>query len=183
MQDSNHLDINLGKQQPSGLGGWLILPSLGLLISPLLMVKSLYDAYSPLMSAEALQLLTNTQLPTHNPRLLPVVGLELLINIAFVLFTLVIIPKFFKMQASVPKLMVIWYAAPVAIHALDIILTAFAVSKASADPQLTGDTVRAFLIAAIWIPYFMNSIRVKNTFGQNAFGKTSPAENSASAPA
>ncbi|MDR7307272.1 DUF2569 domain-containing protein [Rhodoferax saidenbachensis] len=183
MQDTNHLDINLGTQQPSGLGGWLILPSMGLLVSPLLMAKSVYDAYSPLMSTQTLALLANTQLPSHNPRLLPVVGLELLVNIAFILFTLTIIPKFFKKQASVPTLMAIWYAVPVAIHVVDIVLTDFAVSKTSVDAQLTSDAVKAVLIAAVWIPYFMRSIRVKNTFGQNAFGKTSTTANSASAPA
>ena len=138
------------------------------------MLKSLYDVFSPLIRMKTLELLANPQLPSYNPALLAVVAVELLANVGFIIFTLVIIPKFFKKQASAPNLMVIWYATSVVINALDIVLTAFTITKDGIDPKLSIETVRAVVIAAIWIPYFMHSVRVKNTFGQNAFSKPTP---------
>lgn len=181
MQVANHLDIKLGNPQPSGIGGWLILPCIGLLLSPLRIAKTAYDTYSPIMKMETLELLANTQLPSHNPRLLPVLGAELLINIAFILFTLAIIPQFFRKHAGVPKLMVIWYSISVAAQFLDMIFIMYTDTKTGLDTQLTKDAIKATVIAAIWIPYFMRSVRVKNTFGQNAFCKASTADNIAAA--
>jgi hypothetical protein len=182
MQDANHLDINLGKPQPSGLGGWLALPSIGLLVSPFIMAKMVYETYVPLMKMEVLTLLANTQLPSYNPRLLPVLGVELFINIAFFLFTLAIIPQFFRKKATAPKLMVIWYASAIAIQIVDVILTAYVDPKTGIDPDLSKAIIKTTVIAFIWIPYFMQSVRVKNTFGQNAFSKTGATENIAALP-
>ena len=64
-----------------------------------------------------------------------------------------------------PRLLIIWVASFVAIQAVDILLMSQIPMAAS---QLgSGDfreLARAVISAAIWIPYFLKSKRVANTF-------------------
>jgi hypothetical protein len=87
--------------------------------------------------------------------------LEHIYNVFFLLFAILIMVLFYKRRSSVPFLISIFYGASCIVSFLD---TMFALQI---DPGAEVDhkeIIRSVVAAAIWIPYFQMSQRVKKTF-------------------
>ncbi len=94
-------------------------------------------------------------------------------NIVYLLFIVVLI-LFYKRRSSVPKLISILYGLACAITIVDTIVAL------KIDPNTAPDTyeiIRSIAAAAVLIPYFQMSNRVKRTF-VNAYHNDSDSENS-----
>ena len=89
-------------------------------------------------------------------------------NIALLVFAALLIILYFKKRTSLPKLIVIMYASSFVIPILDLVLYNALFPKdlldAADDQETYTQIFRGFISAAIWIPYFLVSERVKNTF-------------------
>jgi transglutaminase-like putative cysteine protease len=88
---------------------------------------------------------------------------EQLYNVTLLVFSVFMIIMFFKRRSSVPRLMIIYYVVPV------IFLLADGVAAGMLAPEydMFQDSAAIFVQivgAAIWIPYFIRSQRVKRTF-------------------
>lgn len=154
------------KSEPQGLGGWLILPALGLLLTPITMVLQLRNEVLPELTPEAWVALTSPGSPAYNPRLVLLVGVELITNACLLLFVFWVIWKFFTKSRQLPKLYIIWVVVGLAVQAVDLGL---AMSIPVIASQLTfpgayKDLARSIVQCLIWIPYFLSSRRVSNTF-------------------
>jgi hypothetical protein len=123
---------------PEGIGGWLILPAIGFTLSPVVGALSLWQL------AEALQ--SAAEGFDWTDLLLEIV----LIVVAFV-YSLILVVAFYLRKRVLPLLAVGGYAFN-------------AVAPLLLDSDGAGGLVRAFVVAAIWIPYFLLSERVKRTF-------------------
>lgn len=153
------------------LGGWMVIPLIGLLLTPIFLVVTLaenayYDAgvWSAFYdggydNATSLTLIT---------------GFELIYNLLFLIFTLLLIILFFKKRTSLPKLIVIFYGLNVLVPLLELL---FVTPLLPAELRYLGDGPAAYkeigrsiVGAAIWIPYFRISERVKDTF-VNTYGE------------
>jgi hypothetical protein len=72
---------------------------------------------------------------------------------------------FFGKYRQTPKLFIIWIASHAAMQLVDVILgSQIPAVAAETDQQSIMDLARALVGAAIWIPYFLRSKRVANTF-------------------
>jgi Na+-driven multidrug efflux pump len=74
---------------------------------------------------------------------------------------------FFKRRTSVPRLISVFYLVSLIIPLLWLVVyhTILPVEFVTEDTAISSrDILRAVLIAAIWIPYFNKSKRVKSTF-------------------
>ncbi|RUA10372.1 MAG: hypothetical protein DSY83_17925, partial [Flavobacteriia bacterium] len=95
-------------------------------------------------------------------------GFELAINLALLVFAVLLIILYFKKRTSLPKLIIILYASSLIFPILDLILYNALFPQelmdASDDQETYTQISRSFISAAIWIPYFLVSKRVKNTF-------------------
>lgn len=147
------------------IGGWLILIAIGLIFTPIVILSGLildesyYDAYS--WSA-----LWNTPGPTGKPMVF-LIAVEMIVNYAFVIYSTVIIILFFQRRTIVPRLMIILYGAILAFLILDTVV-ALALAPDLFTPQENQESfkeiIKGIFRCAIWIPYFLVSQRVKETF-------------------
>jgi hypothetical protein len=140
----------------SGIGGWLILPAIGLAITPFM---SLYGIIIDIqgLTSEHLGVFTN------HPSLTGLLIFELIINAAFFVAVIYLNILFYTKKRILPKCMIAFYAANCVLILADHLAT----TAVFPSVDLSGGimtVVRAFVGAAIWIPYFHSSIRVENTF-------------------
>jgi transglutaminase-like putative cysteine protease len=141
------------------IGGWLILIGIGVSITPIRLAYEFIETPS-VISGEAWLILWYTK----NYIYFFFVLIEQIYNIVFFLFSLLIVVLFFQRRSSLPALISILYGVSLCMVVLDNVLTI------QIDPQTDLDMktiLRSLLAAAIWIPYFRTSQRVKKTFVNN----------------
>jgi hypothetical protein len=145
----------------SGIGGWLLLPLLGICLSPLL------GAWSVWSIRETLGVLG--QFPVHQGGF---VAFETLVGVLLqIVAPIYLLNQMLRKRSTFPRLYQIWLGANVSWVVLDLVLTylvfreVFASGQAELlDRETTQTLVRSTIGAAIWIPYMARSVRVRNTF-------------------
>lgn len=142
-----------------GIGGWLVLPAIGVTLNPILLLVNLLSSFSTLTNPE------HRLVAEEYPTVSTLTGFEIFGNIVFFIIAVVLLIQFFGKQASAPKTF-IWFVS--LKLGLSILLLLISTSLWSVAPQLAVNyLVPVFgygVGAAIWIPYFRRSKRVKNTF-------------------
>lgn len=138
-----------------------------MVLTPFRMGVKFYRDLLPSLTPEIWHALTSPGSSAYHPLWKPLIICEMLLNGALFVFTLWLLWLFFKTSKRVPKLMVIWFASIAAIQIIDHMLVAQIPAAASQplDPATIKDWIRSLIGAAIWIPYFLKSKRVRNTFG------------------
>lgn len=147
--------------EPKGIAGWLILPVLGLCLSPILQLWVLWDDLSTLGGLEHLQLQRSV---------------FLVVETAVILFLYVAAPMYlmtqlFQKKARFPRLYQLLLAANLGwaiLHAALAFVLFREVYPLGAAELFESEPIRAIargaVLAAIWIPYMSVSVRVRNTF-------------------
>ncbi|MFS4454700.1 DUF2569 family protein [Maribacter sp. 2304DJ31-5] len=144
--------------KPKSIGGWLILPAIGLVLTPFNLIFQLFssdyfhkDIWYGFQAAGY-----------KNSEMLNIyIGFELFANISFLVFTILLIILFFKKRTNSPILMVYFYGTNLGL----ILIGSFIINQFGIDDStLVKDLFGGIIGAVIWIPYFMNSTRVKDTF-------------------
>lgn len=151
--------------QPRGIGGWLILPALALIITPIRMGFEFVRDFLPVLDSDAWALLATPGSALYHPLWAPLVVFELIANVVMFSFTLWLLVLFFRESKRVPVLYILWLLLLAAVQVIDQLLVQqmpFLASQLNEDALV--DIARALVGAAIWIPYFLKSVRVKNTF-------------------
>ncbi len=153
----------------NSLGGWLIIPLIGLILTPFMLIFQIaQNGYfdSGIWSVFHENGYENATALTIS------VGLELIYNLALLIFTILLLILFFKKRTSLPKLIIIFYALNVFVPIAELLLVLPLFPKEMAtlgsDRETYSQIGRSIIGAAIWIPYFMISERVKDTF-QNTY--------------
>ena len=135
------------------IGGWLLAPLAWLLVALLSTSLSLLIFANALMSSRTYALLAEMSAG----RLLLWVG-SLLFALAMWYYTLWLTIAFFKRRSIVPKHYIIWL-----LISLLLAIKAFAFSPIS-DAMALRQLLFPLLAAALLVPYFKRSARVKRTF-------------------
>ena len=83
----------------------------------------------------------------------------------FLVAAIVLLVLFFKKNYRFPKLIVWFFALNVAFGVIDFFLGGL-IPAVAAEPDTFSmkELIRGVVGAAIWIPYFLKSVRVRNTF-------------------
>jgi hypothetical protein len=149
---------------PLSIGGWLILPAIGLTVSPFILIYQLISTgyYN---QNDLLSIIQSGSEYTFE--LLILFTFILISNLLIIVYTILVAILFFKRRTSVPRLITYLYGINLAFLLLILVIyhTILPVEIASAGSGITErDIFQAILGAAIWIPYFMRSKRVKETF-------------------
>jgi hypothetical protein len=183
----------LSKQDhPNGLSGWLLLPIIGLALTPVVTLVAVFRYALPTL--EAADWVHFGELEKKIPMLAPVHGSPWIQKTflslrlwdtyssfeTFVIVALIVIPIFllillFQRKRAFPKAMVSCILALVLVRLVDIVFMAgygASTVRVAGFPEPAGFLlatsiwafVAAVAAAAIWVPYFRRSRRVKNTF-------------------
>lgn len=142
---------------PIGIGGWLLLPMLGLFAAPIVGVMQLvgyadvFSAWQYLNAGQAVFVVA-----------------ELAANLTLVLLAPAILLFFmFKRLEMFPGWYMIWAAAGPVFLLADAFFAYMLIPEQGSeifDKETVRGIGRSILSAAIWIPYMMRSERVANTF-------------------
>ncbi|CAH1211658.1 hypothetical protein PAECIP111893_03451 [Paenibacillus plantiphilus] len=143
----------------SGLGGWLVLVQIGLYASIVLMFKTILDGLE-MMNSEAWGFFSE-----FHVLLGPLIVFEVVVTILILLFTVFVLIMFYLKKAILPRLMIILFGVSAAFAFIDL-LWAYQIPLLEEldGGSLIREFVRSLLTCAIWIPYFIRSERVENTF-------------------
>jgi len=151
-------------QEGLPLGGWLILLGLGVLISPLLLLKQFW----PLLDAYTNQAWALTTMPdgsSYHPLMAPLQLLELAVFLGRLLFCGLLIVMFLQRRRGWPQLFVIVTWTAWLSSALDLLLAAAIPSlTASVTSADWSELARQLFFMVIWTVYLNQSSRVRDTF-------------------
>jgi hypothetical protein len=149
---------------PVGLGGWLILPAIGMFINLYIFGKSTLGI-AALALPGVLDKLAAAGVNVHDPAWARLIGLEAISFPILFLFDITLLILFFTRSYWFPRAMIGFLILVLIVVSLD---TFFAQWVTLPDSEDSGGTAmklaRPVIVCAIWIPYFLTSVQVKNTF-------------------
>src|SRR5262245_33905310 len=143
---------------PEGLGGWLILVAIGLVVSPLRMLAFLWRDLLPAFT-DHWTLLTSPSSEAYHPLWGPLLIFELFGNVAFIGFSIIGLFLFFRRSPRFPKAMVAYYVGSLGFVAADFFLLKLIPAVAAEnDPEAVRELIRSIVTCAIWVPYMRRSL-------------------------
>jgi len=153
------------KKDLEGLGGWLILVGLGIVLSPLRIVALILPVYKEIFQNGSWQFLTTPGTEAYNVLWAPVLITEIGVNIMLAAAWIYIAYLFFTKNKLLPKI----YIGVMLFTLVFIILDALAIkmvlpNEPIFDPDTAKELFRSIIACSIWIPYMLISKRVKATF-------------------
>ena len=162
---SNQNAQNIEDNRLKGLGGWLILVGIGVVLSPIRLLGLIIQVYKPIFEDGTWEALTTVGSESYNEFWAPLLITEMIYNALMVIASLYLVYLFFTKNRFFPKFYIL-----IAISSIIfIIIDAWLVTKVlPSEPMLDEETMReltrALISAAIWVPYMLVSKRVKATF-------------------
>ncbi|WP_145146602.1 DUF2569 domain-containing protein [Paenibacillus xylanexedens] len=149
----------------SGLGGWLILIQIGLFLTIILLAVQLMQNTLPALTPEMWDLFVSKDSEYYHVLWGPLIIFEAIYNVVFLLFTTYIVVTFYRKKAILPRLMIIYYSVSLVLYMVDYILVLqIPMMRELEDGSGIQEIVKSVITCAIWIPYFIKSERVHNTF-------------------
>lgn len=156
---------NVPANGPVGLGGWLILVIIGLIVSPLRIAHLLITEHLPLFTDGTWSILTEADSPQYHPLWGPLLVLEGLGNLMLLALCLTALALVMLKSRRAPAVAIGMYAFNLIFVAADLLVAGWIPAIAlQYDPENTRELIRSLVAAVIWIPYFLVSKRVRNTF-------------------
>jgi hypothetical protein len=150
---------------PVGIGGWLILPMIGLFIVPLRAVTVLVTDFVPIFHGGAWGSLTTPGGEHYHPLWAPVILYEIACNVGFVAFDLALLVLLFGKSPRFPKAFIVFAVLNLLFIVSDTALAWQIPSVAARGFEGAAvEIVRSLVVAAVWVPYMLVSKRVRNTF-------------------
>ncbi len=148
-----------------GIRGWLILPLIGLFIAPIRISLLVFKDLVPILTKGHWNVLTTPGSGAYHPLWAPLIIFEFMGNAIFVIFSIVLLVFFLQKSRLLPKLIISYSILNLLFVAGDFFLADLipAVAEQS-NPQDAKELGRAIMGAVVWVPYFLLSKRVKQTF-------------------
>lgn len=167
---------------PEGLGGWLILPMIGLFLSPLMALASAGGNLLPLFHDRAYAVLTTPGLPNYDGWWAPYIpGMCVIILLQFV-GSISLLVLVFKRSRWFPRGMIAFYVLMLLATGWDMaIMMHLNLPGADQGSAITGFG-RSVVVSLVWIPYFLSSKRVSNTFLRQSVGAPAAHGNGLGSP-
>ncbi|WNO11270.1 DUF2569 domain-containing protein [Teredinibacter sp. KSP-S5-2] len=156
MTDNNEL---------KGLGGWLVLVGIGVVISPFRLLATFVPTYKPIFEDGTWEALTTVGSEAYTPYFGSLLIGEIAFNTIMVAASVYLIYLFFSKHYLFPKLYIGIVAASLIFIPLDAwIVTKVFPGEPMFDPETTKEFMRSLIASVIWVPYMLVSKRVQATF-------------------
>ncbi|MGZ9583687.1 DUF2569 domain-containing protein [Paenibacillus marinisediminis] len=161
-------NIHVERQLPlgvSGLGGWLVLIQIGLYATIIMLINSLFTYTIPSLSSEIWDPLTSVNSDLYHPLWGFTIIFAGVFNTLNLLFSIYCLINMYRKKTIFPKLMIAFYTLSLIIAIVDyVLMSQLPIANGLDDGSILKDMVRAIITCMIWIPYFLKSERVQNTF-------------------
>ncbi len=141
------------------IGGWLVLIAIGLIITPFRIIYELFFSTSFYDQITWVTAWTQEQYI-----LLSLMFFELIYNVANIVFSVLLLVLFLERRSSLPKLIIIFLWMSVAVSVIDALVGWAYMTEPKDRDEIFKNVFRSLIAAAIWIPYFNTSTRVRETF-------------------
>lgn len=161
LPDSTATPLPKPTPELQGIGGWLILPMLGIVLSLIVLPFVIYSQNAQVI--EYWHELTNPQSDSFIPLFKELIYFEVLGNVILYAVLLFLCYVFFTKKMLTIKVYIFFQLFSLALTITDILLASSLLGIA-VDASDIKDIFRGLIGCAIWIPYFLVSRRVKNTF-------------------
>ena len=148
---------------PKGIGGWLILPGLGLIVNAIRVPVETAKTYGPIFSKGLWALITSHSSSIYNPTLASILVFEIVFKILITISAILLFILFIRHSRWLPKLIIAFYILILVFAVFDYILLT-AIANVPRDSVSLREILRNIVGCAVWIPYFLVSKRVKATF-------------------
>lgn len=149
----------------SGIGGWLILPMIGLFLTPLKLGYLLVTVYLQLFLSGSWSVVTTVGTEAYHPLWAPLILFEIFVNTVLISWAVALLILLFTKSPHFPRWIILYFIASLVFVSLDMawcsLIPAIAAQN---DPTAMKELFRSLFAALVWIPYFIKSERVKNTF-------------------
>lgn len=150
---------------PKGIGGWLILVVINLIVSPIRAAYVILDSYWPIFHNGTWQGLTSPESYSYHPLWTPLLIFGIVGNFIIVALGIATLVLLVRRSHYTPTFAIAWIGWTaifiIADHfGADLVTTIAEQSNSSPDTEI----FRSVIFAGIWIPYFLVSKRVKATF-------------------
>jgi len=149
-----------GSTQFSSIGGWLILPAIGLCITPIRMIYGFTDI--DYLNYSNWRILTEPSFASYDVKLGSFILLEMIGNLILIFYSVVLVILFFKRRSSVPLLAALFYIFNFLFLLIDGIIGGQYTD--GMDTETITSIIRSLISASVWAPYFLVSERSKGTF-------------------
>ncbi|PHM45293.1 hypothetical protein Xmau_00943 [Xenorhabdus mauleonii] len=133
------------------IGGWLYLPAIGLIFSVIFIIFQIVVAVHTIPRVSYYSTLQNTVIFT------------LVANIILLLLTIYTAIQFFNKLKKAPRLYILLRLLNIVFQIITVYLIVDGLGE-SMTYSLMAPVLQQGITAAIWIPYFMVSVRVRKTF-------------------
>lgn len=157
---------------PVGIRGWLLLPALGVVSSPVMIGMSFFGNLG-VYRAESWHALTSPGGAAFHPDWALLLIFELCANLGLLVLAGLSLILFFRRRTSAPTVYIAMLIASFCVQALDLYL-------ARTIPAMEGEMAngmrslaRSLVGVMVWVPYMMRSKRVRATFTRR-LGKAEP---------
>lgn len=148
-----------------GIGGWLTLVALGLLVTPVMLAFHLLGTYLPILTDGTLQTLSDPNSTAYHPLWVPLITFEIVGNLLMFLGYCYLIYIFFKRSKTFPKSYIFLSVAALIFVVVDFFAADLIPAVAEQDDsEMLEQLIRAAIGCAVWVPYMLKSERVKATF-------------------
>lgn len=143
-----------------GIGGWLVLPTIGFTLTPIALLVSIFS--NDYLDLETWGLLFNPNSSFYAPSHALFILLEFSFNLLFIIYSSLVAVLLFTKRSSLPRMAIILYIANFLFLLADYIIALNLNLEITSDviPQL----IKSLIASIIWVPYFLISNRVKQTF-------------------
>ncbi len=153
----------------AGISGWLVLPAIGLLIQPFILVGGLLGDASSYSSDVWQNLMGNASISQY---FIPLLLVELILRLGMLVFSALLLILFFLRRTSVPRVYV-------GLALLAGFYTAIEMLAAASIPEVKAQVsakdyaawLRDLVGIVLWSSYFLTSKRVRATFIRRRHGR------------
>ena len=156
------VQFNVG---PKGIGGWLLMPIIGFILTILLTLKNISDIFTKENIDGLVAIYTATSEPLVSLQV--PIAFSMLFGVFVILSAAYCLYLVFSKDHKIIKFATIHYVILLSTGLIELwsgfVLEA-AIPSEAIDKEIIKGAVQGIIAAMIWIPYFRTSVRVRNTF-------------------
>ena len=158
------MTANSSQAAPSGIGGWLLLVAVGVCLTPIRIAAEIVRGLRPLEPA-TWHAVTTPGTRAYHPLFGPLIVGELVVNVALLIWAVVLVYLFFTRRRAFPMAMIAFMIARVVAQVADAGVALMIPAAAARMGAATyGGIASGVLVALVWVPYLIKSRRVELTF-------------------